>query len=124
MEIEQYFYEGLYRTRLDKSNINGENWNYFFNNSVPTHSDCLQDLEVPLGEHEIYTAIHSSENNKSPGTDGLPVDFYKTMWPKVKPFMIKSFQQALATGSLSLTQNQGVICLFPKKDKKLSIIRY
>ena len=75
-------------------------------------------IEVPLGEQEIYTALHSSDNNKSPGTDGLPVDFYKTMWPKVKTFMIKSFQQALARGSLSLTQNQEVICLIPQKERK------
>lgn len=34
-------------------------------------------LETPLTPDELYKALHKMPNNKSPGPDGLPAEFYK-----------------------------------------------
>ncbi len=56
-------------------------------------------------------------NGKSPGPDGFPVEFYKFFWKDLGQYMFKSFCYGLSSGSLSLTQRQGVITCLPKGDK-------
>jgi hypothetical protein len=36
-----------------------------------------------ISEEECVKAIKSMQNGKSPGTDGLPVEFYKIFWKKI-----------------------------------------
>ena len=37
-----------------------------------------------ISEEECAKAIKSMQNGKSPGTDGLPVEFYKILWKTLK----------------------------------------
>ena len=32
--------------------------------------------------------------NKSPGLDGLSIDFYRTFWPEIGDLMVESFNEA------------------------------
>ena len=34
------------------------------------------------------------EPDKTPGTDGLPADFYKIFWKDLSPFLISAFNYA------------------------------
>ena len=36
-----------------------------------------------LTKKECLEAIKSMESEKSPGTDGLPAEFYKMFWPDI-----------------------------------------
>ena len=36
-----------------------------------------EELDAPLSIEEIKTAMMSLNNNKGPGTDGLPIEVYK-----------------------------------------------
>ena len=73
--------------------------------------------EGPLTETEISAVIKTFKNNKSPGTDGLPIEFYKVFWNEIKDLLINSINFAYENGNLSISQRQGLITLLPKKDK-------
>ena len=55
------------------------------------------------------------ECNKTPGSDGLPAEFYKVFWNDIADFFLKSINQAYHAGQLSVTQRRGIIKLIPKK---------
>ena len=55
--------------------------------------------------------------NKSPGIDGLPKEFYETFWETIKDDITKLFNHILFNKKqLSTTQQIAIISLIPKKD--------
>ncbi len=65
-------------------------------------------------ESEILKSIKTLKNGKTPGTDGLPPDFYKFFWIDIKYVLIKSLEYARSNGELSIEQKRGIITLIPK----------
>ena len=61
--------------------------------------------------------------DKSPGTDGLPCEFYKVFWKDVAEILINSFNYSYEIGKLSISQRRGIIKLIPKKDANLNSIK-
>ena len=60
------------------------------------------------------------KGNKSPGSDGIPVEFYKTFWPHIHSILIESLNYAYDIGELSATQKRGILSLlFKKNDKQM-----
>ena len=74
-------------------------------------------LEAPLSKQELYDVVTSMKHNKSPGLDGLPVEFYIVFWKDISDMLLNSFNFSLQNGILSSSQRNGVITLIPKKDK-------
>ena len=70
-----------------------------------------------MTENELLKSTKSFKNNKTPGTDGLTVEFYKFFWQYIKHVLLASISYALAYGKLSVEQRRGIISLLPKKDK-------
>ena len=63
------------------------------------------------------------ENNKSPGSDGINVEFYKLFWNDVKHYLIDSIYFYFEHGYLTDLQKQGVISLTPKSGKDLEFLQ-
>ena len=63
------------------------------------------------------------ELEKSPGTDGLPSEFYKTMWIEISEPLLNALNYGFETGELSISQRRGIIKLIPKKSEELYYIR-
>ena len=61
--------------------------------------------------------------DKSPGTDGLPREFYKAFWNDVAEILMKSFNYSYEIGKLSISQRRDIIKLIPKKDADLNLIK-
>ena len=59
------------------------------------------------------------ENNKTPGSDGLTVEFYRFFWNIIAKYMVESFSYVFESGNLSISQKQGIISLIPKKKKNI-----
>ena len=76
-----------------------------------------------LTEKECLEAVKSMESGKSPGTDGLPAEFYKVFWKDVSPILIGSLNRSYQKGKLAITQRKGIISLIPKKDKALNELK-
>ena len=75
-----------------------------------------------LTEDKAWIAIKCFPNNKTPGSDGIIAEFYKTFWHDIKKPLIECLNNAFLKGELSITQRQGIISLIPKKKKERSIL--
>ena len=57
------------------------------------------------------------KNLKTPGNDGFTAEFFKLFWTDLKFFILNSLNYGYRTGSLSITQKQGIITCLPKPNK-------
>ena len=61
--------------------------------------------------------------DKTPGTDGLPAEFYITFWKDISSLLVSALNYAFESGCLSITQRRGIIKLIPKKAAELYFIK-
>ena len=66
---------------------------------------------------ECFAALKTFKKNKTPGNDGLTVEFYLTFWPLVGKCLVECLNFAHRLGELSTSQKQPMITLIEKKDK-------
>ena len=64
------------------------------------------------------------KNQKSPGSDGLTVEFYKIFRNNIKKFYVKSINYTYQKGSLTELQKQGIITLIPKPNKEIENLEH
>jgi hypothetical protein len=69
--------------------------------------------EIPL--EEIKLVLDSFQNNKSPGNDGIPIEFYKTCWDLIGDSFIECTKESFKYGEMSSSQNKAVITLIEKQ---------
>jgi hypothetical protein len=62
-------------------------------------------------------------NGRSPGEDGISIEFYKFFWNNVKELVIKSIRYAIETKNMSNDQKRGVLSLIPKQDKDIKLLK-
>jgi hypothetical protein len=105
LEEEKKFYESLYRSINPKDFKNSP----FFNPENVTEEECTN-------------ALKDFNNNKTPGTDGLPAEFYRFFWPDICHDLLASYNFAFQHGMLSISQRRGIISLIPKKSKDKTIL--
>ena len=74
-----------------------------------------------INEEECVKASNSMPSSKTPGTDGLPCEFYKVFWSDVGRIFINSLNYSYESGRLSISQRRGIIKLIPKKDSDLLV---
>lgn len=118
---EREFYSNLYQNKSAKKNTY-EDCVFLKNKHITRVSSKLAaECDAPLTMEECYTALMSMANNKSPGSDGFSVEFYKFFWDDIKDLVFESFQYAFITKRMSIEQRRGVISLIPKKDKEIRI---
>lgn len=75
-----------------------------------------ENLTVVIEEDELKEAILQSPKNKSPGPDGIPVEFYQVFWPQMKSKMLCIFNEIM-NGKVDIPKEfpEGVMVLIPKK---------
>ena len=72
---------------------------------------------------ELEKIIEYRTKGASPGTDGLPSEFYKTMWIDISEPLLNAINYGFETGELSISQRRGIIKLIPTKSEELYYIR-
>lgn len=78
---------------------------------------------APLDETELEAALKSFHRNRSPGSDGLTVEFYVKFWKQLgKPFTAL-VNRLLGEGTLSGTQREGRITLLCKDESRRTDLR-
>jgi len=73
-----------------------------------------------LTEYECKLALSEMNNNKSPGSDDITVEFYKYFWEIIKKYYINSINYSFLTGELNTLRKQGLI---PKPNKDLENLK-
>ncbi|CAM2118439.1 unnamed protein product [Caretta caretta] len=83
---------------------------------LPMVSVSDQDrLEFPLTLAEFSEALRHMPTNKSPGMDGLTVEFYRVFWDILGADLVTVWAESLQSGVLPLSCRQAVLALLPKK---------
>jgi hypothetical protein len=70
---------------------------------------------------EIKDVIFGMKNLKAPGSDGLPILFYKQYWPTVGDPVIKAIQGFFTSGHLLSKVNNSLIVLILKNNCPTSV---
>ena len=94
------FYENLFRN--NDNNLNDVDLDYILRNAnqtilTATESNSLEGL---LTMEEISLSLKNMHNNKTPGIDGFPADFFKFFWNKLRFFILRCLNQSFKDGSL------------------------
>ena len=115
LTMEKDFYENLYTScKVEEKDIK----EVFDNISMPTLKEEQANLcEGMISEKECFEAVKSIPSEKTPGCDGLPIDFYKVFWQDIKDILCQVFNTCFIDGELSTLMKRGVITLLPKKGK-------
>ena len=113
----QNFYSNL--CKRDPLRPSEEMLNSFLNNSeIPKLTDNeAQICDGKLTVDECYKSLQLFESNKSPGNDGLTVEFYRGFWNILGNLMVDSLNYSYDYGELSNSQKEAIITLIEKKDK-------
>ena len=87
-------------------------------NKLPTSMENEQNeyLTKLINKNELKQAIFPMQNDKSPGIDGIPVEFYKTFYKTLENDLIQLYNNILfLEKNITNTMKQAIITLIPKK---------
>ena len=91
---------------------------------IPKLEDEERDeLDGPLTYEECKKSLESFQNGKSPGVDGLTVEFYKHFFDLIGIHLLASLNRTYELGRLSISQRWGIITLLPKEDAELLLLQ-
>ncbi len=110
------FYCDLYSSN---SKCEPTSYTYFLSTlNLPHLSESdSESLARPLSLIELESSIKVMSKGKSPGLDGIPVEFYLTFWSDLGPLMLDMMQYSIDQGSFPQNMNMAIIALLLKKDK-------
>ena len=93
-------------------------------NSIPKIRDEDKELlSKPITKEELLKSLKTFPKNKSPGNDGLPVEFYMVFWNRISDLYLESLIEGLEFGELSTSQKQTIIRLIGKKDRNKQLLK-
>ena len=94
------FFSKLYKSQGTAS-VNTYN-DFFMNVNTPTLNEADQELcNGSITVDECFKALTGMANNKSPGYDGITVEFYRKLWNKVGPIVTDAFNESYNDGALT-----------------------
>ena len=117
MDAQKRFYSKLYsRKPVD---LNNEETKAFLENlNIQRLSDELSaSCEGNITLQECEGILSTFQTGKTPGSDGIPLEFYKIFWSLIGKLMTDSFNEAYLKKEMSTSQKQAVITLIEKKGK-------
>ena len=117
LELQKNFYMKLYQKDEDVNFTLRNNYGI----TVPEELKLAQEQQLILKDFE--EAIKTMNNNKTPGQDGIPVDFYKVFWPKIKDIFYEMVLAVYEQKLLHATARRGILNLIPKAGKDTRIIK-
>ena len=119
-EIQVQFYKNLYQSQelcIDKELEE----KYLENMEQELKEESKNKLEEDITIAELSEALQKMNNNKSPGHDGICVEFYKLYWNNIKYDFYEVVQQGLENYQLSHSNYLAIIKLLYKKGCRTDI---
>ena len=117
LEVQRDFYKELY-SKDEEVQFNMENR---FGIVVPEKirkAQCIQ-----LSVDNLTQAVKRMANKKTPGEDGIPVDFYKVFWVQLREVFYDMMLAVFQRGVLHDTARRGILNLIPKANKDTRYVK-
>ena len=84
--------------------------------NIPVLTEAQKlSCEGAISPQECASAIDSFQNNKTPGNDGILIEFYRKFWPIISDSFSKCANECFKKDEMSLSQKQAIITLIDKK---------
>ena len=100
---QKRFYQDLYTSR-NKCSDNNAIETFLMNLDIPKLTDEQKDsCEGEIHQEECKSILDSFQNNKTPGSDGIPIEFYKRCWPLIQEPFINCINEYFEKGELAVT---------------------
>ncbi|KAL9983202.1 hypothetical protein ACROYT_G005340 [Oculina patagonica] len=117
---QKNFYHNLYKT----SSTDTDSIKSFLDNlNIPQLSeDQKQSCEGQITIDECKRILETFQNNKSPGNDGIPIEFYKSCWNLICEPFINCVNESFENEEMSNSQKQAVITLIEKQGKDRTLM--
>ncbi|KAK3528332.1 hypothetical protein QTP86_031930, partial [Hemibagrus guttatus] len=106
------FYSKLYRSELTAVQELEED---FFQSLPKLTEGSARELDMELTLEELEAALNSMENGRSPGIDGLSVEFYKAFWSVLLQDLLEVLRASLNEDQMPLSSRRAVLTLIQKK---------
>lgn len=111
------FYQTLY-DKMKPNPTSNEIETFLASLNIPSLSEEVSEQMVSdITEMEIRDVIKRLKNNKSPGVDGLPGEFYKCFVDDLAPILTKLFRYSLSKDNPPDTWSQTIISVIHKEGK-------
>ena len=121
-ELKSY-YSNLFKSQdlqLENFDLNELLYAYHVNKLDNLQSESI---DGPLTYTEIHMALKQMKNNKTPGIDGFPAEFFKVFWKQLGMLILKALNNSFEKGTLSTSLRQCLIVCLPKKGKQRQFIK-
>ena len=117
--------EGYYRRLYTASPVSENLQNVFLARLTTslTPADALS-CEGAFTLAELKNAVYNSNRHKSPGSDGLPLEFYLTFFPDLQADFLLMANSLPELGTLTATQRNAVITCIPKDGDLTSLANW
>ncbi|KAJ1081969.1 hypothetical protein NDU88_002141 [Pleurodeles waltl] len=80
--------------------------------------EARETLDASITREEILAAIRSLKNAKTPGSDGMPAEFYHRYADTIADSLLEVYKEALQKGSHQVTISEALIAMVPKPGKE------
>ena len=123
LKEQERFYKNLYKSSRTDPDIALKISSFLNDLNIPTLSeDQKNSCEGKISAEECYRLFDSFDNNKTPGIDGIPIEFYKIFWPLISDSFMNCINECFEKGEMSSSQKQAIITLIEKKGKDRSFL--
>ena len=79
--------------------------------------------EANFSEAEVSQAVYKLNNNKTPGIDGIGIDFYKVFWKHLRKPYMNMLEKVLEIGEIDISIKTGILNLIPKDGKDTRLLK-
>ena len=114
LEVARSYYTQLYNQQsVDDAEVDS-----YFDTIIPENrlsenlQKCCEGLVKP---GECLNAMTKMKNNKSPGLDGISVEFYRSFWHLVGDLLTEVFNESFRWFTTRVTKN---VCVFTNIKKR------
>jgi hypothetical protein len=73
----------------------------------PTDTTSAESLEQPITLEEVTTAIRSGAKHKTPGIDGICLEFYSANWETVHQDLLELLNQTFLNNAITPSRSTG-----------------
>ena len=80
-------------------------------------------LDEPITLEEIEIALSQAPKGKSPGLDGITVDWLSRFWPEIKTIFMEALNASFKEGLLTQSQRRAVVTMIPKPNRDHELLR-